>query len=579
MANLIMMNKPLTTFPKLNNRRTRWILLISFLTLCLLRTIYSGLFTPPNQTVLEYQALQSHQMNPNFNPKKNLLNILDYLQNSQHNKDGIFFHWDDWIDLSFADHKLSSVRSIGSSTCDNRLMDYSSVSAHWLESLNTKKSRGMCHLYCQFAIPQKLIMTTDKSFIEIPVIGKKRSGIQHHVQNHPVTTDQLVESMTNLKINDKLVTKNIGRLQNRVNLDRNDFIFDPNHEIDVLQDRLDEQSISLKELKQLEFLKYANNMVDKTDRYFKYPWIYSDIVQGHSHHIAYPFFNRFVGDRERQSILHHMIRVWFQLMESYGYQSWINYGSLLGWKFNGLNMPWDTDIDIQMPIQQLNRLAQELNKTLILENPRFGNSRYWLEVSPTFIRQGNSKNHIDARFIDISTGLYIDISALSYDHDINPPFETTEESFPVHCKNWNWQDLNELGPIQHAFFEGGSVYLPNNISSILSHKYGDEALNQFAFHNHFFLKDFSMWINLEHCPRPQEVSNNFCNSKIIQDEFNIIKECTARHKYLQKNNNDPKTVEMLPDLPIFRKDAWDFYYDINNNLVYNDRWYVRIENV
>ena len=86
-------------------------------------------------------------------------------------------------------------------------MDYSSVSAHWLESLNTKKSRGMCHLYCQFAIPQKLIMTTDKSFIEIPVIGKKRSGIQHHVQNHPVTTDQLVESMTNLKINDKLVTK------------------------------------------------------------------------------------------------------------------------------------------------------------------------------------------------------------------------------------------------------------------------------------------------------------------------------------------------------------------------------------
>ena len=31
----------------------------------LFRFVYS-----PNQTVLEYQALQSHQMNPNFNPKK-----------------------------------------------------------------------------------------------------------------------------------------------------------------------------------------------------------------------------------------------------------------------------------------------------------------------------------------------------------------------------------------------------------------------------------------------------------------------------------------------------------------------------
>lgn len=52
-----------------------------------------------------------------------------------------------------------------------------------------------------------------------------------------------------------------------------------------------------------------------------------------------------------------------------------------------------------------------------------------------------------------------------------------------------------------------------------------------------------MWINLEHCPRPQEVSNNFCNSKIIQDEFNIIKECTARHKYLQKITMIPKQLK------------------------------------
>ena len=120
-----------------------------------------------------------------------------------------------------------------------------------------------------------------------------------------------------------------------------------------------------------------------------------------------------------------MIRVWFQLMETYGYTSWINYGNLLGWKFNGLNMPWDTDIDVQMPIVELDRLAMNLNQTLIIENPRFGNARYWLEISPSYIRQGNGKNHIDARFIDIHSGLYIDITGLSTEEMIPEPATTT----------------------------------------------------------------------------------------------------------------------------------------------------------
>ncbi|RCK56603.1 hypothetical protein Cantr_05601 [Candida viswanathii] len=512
-----MINKPLATFPKLNNRRTRWVVVSALFVLCLFRTIHLQLITPPNQQYLQFEALQSHKKNTNFNPKNNLINILDYLHNSPGDdpNEGVVFHWDDWIDLSYADHKLTAARSLENhGFCDSSLIQFASVSAHWLESETMKKLRGMCHLFCLFAIPQKLIVTTDTSFIEVPVISKQRLGLQHRVNSHVVTTGEVVDAMTSLNLGGtgKMAVHNITRLLGRVDLNPNDFIFDPASEIEELQDRLEDLSITLKELKHLEFLKYANRLVDKTDRYFKYPWIYTDIVQGNSHHIAYPFFNRFIGDRERQSVLHHMVRVWFQLMESYEYQSWINYGSLLGWKFNGLNMPWDTDIDIQMPIQQLDQLAQDFNRTLILENPRFGNARYWLEISPTYVRQGNSKNHIDARFIDISTGLYIDITALSHDKDIAPPIETSEDSFPVHCKNWNWHNLDEIGPIQHAFFEGASVYLPNNISSILSKKYGDGALEQTHYHNHFYQKDISMWINLDNCPQLQEINNNFCNS-------------------------------------------------------------------
>ena len=107
-----------------------------------------------------------------------------------------------------------------------------------------------------------------------------------------------------------------------------------------------------------------------------------------------------------------MIRVWFQLMETYGYTSWINYGNLLGWKFNGLNMPWDTDIDVQMPIVELDRLAMNLNQTLIIENPRFGNARYWLEISPSYIRQGNGKIIL---MLDLSIFI-VDYTLISLDY-------------------------------------------------------------------------------------------------------------------------------------------------------------------
>ena len=75
--------------------------------------------------------------------------------------------------------------------------------------------------------------------------------------------------------------------------------------------------------------------------YLKYAWVFT-VIQGYTHHIAYPFFfNRYISDRERQSVLHLMIRAWFQLVGNlWIYSSWINYGNLLGWKFNGLNMPW-----------------------------------------------------------------------------------------------------------------------------------------------------------------------------------------------------------------------------------------------
>ncbi|KAI5964578.1 uncharacterized protein KGF55_001647 [Candida pseudojiufengensis] len=609
-------NPSLTSIPRFYNKKLKFILPFLIIILCIYKTFTIYLTTELDQQLLENHALNLNK-NSNFNPKNIALDLFNYLIELNHSinssnlgtKDGIFFHWDDWVDLSGANHLINKARIASPSGiyCDHSLIQYGNVNGHWLESYDTKIFRGAVNLYCSYDIPEKVIITTDESLIEIPVIGKRRFG--GNDKTIPVKSDQLINKMkiltnkfNNISKDDnkKELTnfniKSIKNLQKQVMIEPEDFIFKPDIEIFSLQEKLNNQTITSKELKYLEFLEYSNNhLVDFSDRYFKYPWIYSDIFQGNSHHIAYPFFKRYISDRERQSILHHMIRNWFQFAEVNGFASWINHGSLLGWAFNGLNMPWDTDIDIQMPIAQLDRLGRNFNRTLIMENPRYGNARYWLEIAPTYIRQGNGKNFIDARFIDISSGLYIDISALSHT-EIPPPideknFKDNLKTMSVHCKNWNWHTLDELLPIRHTFFEGSSVYIPNKVEQPLRNKYGQNALIEYNYHNHNYQSDISLWVNNKICKSPPKNLNNrfnkwnqltkkgACNSRILQDEFNIIKECVERHHLLNSNldNFNFYNIEEIGDLPIFRKDSFDYYNDINNQLVFNDDWYIRKE--
>ncbi|KAI5969950.1 hypothetical protein CANMA_000990 [Candida margitis] len=588
--------------PRYFNKKLRTLLPFLLLILCLYKSISIFLTTEIRQVELEAHALEYFKSTP-FNPKNIALDLYNYVIEQQHSLDskigdsnGIYFHWDDWVDLSTSKNLLDQARLDFPSDgyCEPPLVKFGSVSGHRLEGYETKIQRGAVNLYCSHPIPQRVVVTTDDSLIEVPVIGKKRFG-SHKAD--PVKSEQLVNKMKQLQTtNTHYARKPIVSLQKQVAINSDDFIFKPDVEIFTLQEKLNNRTITPKELEYLEFLEYSNNhLVDHTDRYFKYAWIYSDVLQGKSHHIAYPFFKRYIGDRERQSVMHHIVRAWFQFAEVNGFASWINHGSLIGWTFNGLNMPWDTDIDVQMPIAQVDRLGREYNRTLVLENPRYGNARYWLEVSPTYIRQGNSKNHIDARFIDIQSGLYIDISALSHTEDAPPTkdgrFPDNLSTMAVHCKNWNWNSLDELLPIRHSYFEGASTYIPNKVVEPMTFEYGADALTNPHFHNHNYQPDISLWVDDRVCTDPpvrsksrfnknlQLTKEGACNSKVLQDEYNIARECTQRHHELNQDldSSKPYDIASMGDLPIFRKDAWDYYHDLNEHQVSNDNWYVRKE--
>ena len=114
-------------------------------------------------------------------------------------------------------------------------------------------------------------------------------------------------------------------------------------------------------------------------------------------------------------ILDRLLRNWSKFAMEKGIITWIMHGPLLSWYWNGLLFPYDNDIDIQMPIDELVNLAKNYNQTLIVENPSEGYGKYLIEVNTYFHNRGISaeQNHIDARFHDVDSGIYIDITALS----------------------------------------------------------------------------------------------------------------------------------------------------------------------
>lgn len=140
--------------------------------------------------------------------------------------------------------------------------------------------------------------------------------------------------------------------------------------------------------------------------------------KGMGHHRDKRFFNSdnlINDDQEYFGRLNSMIRTFQKFTRANGLISWLGHGTLYGYLYNGHSFPWDNDFDLQMPIKHLHLMAQYFNQSLILEDPREGNGRYIVDVgdSLTVRVNGNGRNNIDARLVDVDTGLYIDITGLS----------------------------------------------------------------------------------------------------------------------------------------------------------------------
>lgn len=136
-------------------------------------------------------------------------------------------------------------------------------------------------------------------------------------------------------------------------------------------------------------------------------------------------------------------------------------------------LPWDYDLDTQVSDATLQYLGANHNMTIHNYTSSDGNTtrEFLLDVNPWIVERvrGNGMNIIDARWIDVRNGLFIDITGLSEVHPHNQPGVWS-------CKNYHYYKTDELYPMRETMFEGVMAKVPYNYDKILTDEYSENAL-------------------------------------------------------------------------------------------------------
>ena len=264
-------------------------------------------------------------------------------------------------------------------------------------------------------------------------------------------------------------------------------------------------------------LEYSIDIIQRQIEPKKYFYEAKVLNSEEGDHYDWRFFNGIIANALKKSeVLHNLTNAWLTFSRKNGINTWIAHGSLLAWYWNGLNFPWDVDIDVQMPVADLHHMCKDFNQTLLvipLQNKRAG--RYFIDCGPyiTLREKANGKNAIDARFIDAHTGMYVDITALSlsnskppltmYDPDINNGnvesknwMETNTMLQIYNCRNSHFYKYKDLMPLVKTYMEGTIAYIPKKFKKILESEY-KSGTTILRFQDHIFVPKLRIWVREE----------------------------------------------------------------------------------
>ncbi|KAI0161523.1 LicD family-domain-containing protein [Xylariaceae sp. FL1272] len=290
------------------------------------------------------------------------------------------------------------------------------------------------------------------------------------------------------------------------------------------------------ESKWIQDSNHRNRKGTGEKKYFHEPGGSSEL----SHYDA-RYFKGKVSYAEHRTTLQQLIRSYLTTLDGLGIDTWLAHGSLLGWWWNGRIMPWDYDLDVQVSVTTLYYLGLHFNRStheFIFDDaasplspatqnegkPEGGNGtvlkKYLLDINPHHgdLTRGNGANVIDARWIDISNGMFIDITGLrERDPDTQPGVWS--------CKNSHRYGTLELWPLRRTQFEGVGAWIPYAFDKILTDEYGAKSLVTTEWAGHRWHPELKEWIP-DQAP-PAQLSEfqghrTHRQQKTVQQDENVI---------------------------------------------------------
>jgi len=263
----------------------------------------------------------------------------------------------------------------------------------------------------------------------------------------------------------------------------------------------------------------ATGYAPSSPKYFHEVWIKDDPA-GYGVHYDWRFFRGILVYDQHRAATHFLARAWQQFAEQMGVIYWFAHGSLLGYHWDGLTMPWDSDHDIQVPVMELDRLARDFNRTLVVQNTAEGQRKYLVDVAPSYVQRakGNGNNLIDARFIDVDSGAYIDITGLA---------RISANSLQAACKNRHSYKVEALSRLRRTAYEGYPSLMPLNYEPWLQKEY--KAWANPAFKRWKFNSKTRLWEFKQTC---KEYLKGFKNSRhvyCIPRDFQQTPDCGEKY--------------------------------------------------
>lgn len=212
---------------------------------------------------------------------------------------------------------------------------------------------------------------------------------------------------------------------------------------------------------------------------------------GYAHYDA-RFMTQALDEEPHRDVLRILIQTYLATCRALKVKTWLMHGTLLGWWWGKKIMPWDKDADVQVTEVDLYHLAAHYNKTVYYY--KYGDmkqGRYFLlDVNPHFDHRetDDALNLIDARWIDMATGLFIDITAARY-HLEHPAGEGI-----LYDKNEHEFRDTYVYPLRNTTFEGVQAMIPYRYKEMLESEYGKEALTETAFNGYVFDIENQQWV-------------------------------------------------------------------------------------